>query len=99
MVSVWVLANFLLLLTFAAAAPTTSNSTAALEAQLKVLHDKHAASKVLSTTAAVVTTHNDLNDGQCKDIIVIFGRGTTEPGIPFQFLRPDLFLTLRRQRG
>lgn len=39
------------------------------------------ASKVSSASAAaVVTTRNELLDGRCAPIIVLFARGTTEPG-------------------
>lgn len=60
----------------------------ALEHSFKAVHDAHQARKEAlrrrgdsdEGIPGVVTTRNELNEGKCADIIVIFARGTTEPG-------------------
>lgn len=44
-----------------------------------------------SSLAAVVTTRNELLDGGCAPIIVLFARGTTEPGNVGDDVGPQFF--------
>jgi hypothetical protein len=72
---------FLLLLlpVFAAAAAVSPAIT--LENQFRAIHDAHHASKVQTLDSNVVMTRDELVSGKCAPIIIIFARGTTEPGI------------------
>jgi hypothetical protein len=63
----------------------------ALEHGFRAVHDAHqarkAAEKELQARGdrdgipGAITTRNELLGGGCKDIILIFARGTTEPGL------------------
>ena len=60
----------------------------ALEHSFKAVHDAHAANKAALRTMGdsdgipgAITTRNELLEGKCADIVVIFARGTTEPGM------------------
>lgn len=87
-----VFASLLLAPSFVHAAPvapttvTKSSPVDALENAFRNLR----ASKV-SSLAAVVTTRNDLLDGKCAPIIVLFARGTTEPGNVGDDVGPQFF--------
>jgi len=65
----------------------------ALEHGFRAVHDAHRARKAAAEEEELqargdrdgipgaITTRNELIEGRCKPIIVIFGRGTTEPGL------------------
>ncbi|KAK7997413.1 hypothetical protein PG990_009886 [Apiospora arundinis] len=57
------------------------------------------AEKALALLAGFNTVENDIENGQCGDIVVIFARGTTEPGNVGVLVGPPLFGALRKQLG
>lgn len=70
-------------------APTTVTKSSPVDALENAFRNLRA-SKV-SSLAAVVTTRNDLLDGKCAPIIVLFARGTTEPGNVGDDVGPQFF--------
>ncbi|KAL7274067.1 hypothetical protein RUND412_003051 [Rhizina undulata] len=74
----------------------SSNGTspaAFLEAAFRQIHESKNADTV-SARAEVITTRNELVDGGCNDVIVIFARGTTEPGNVGDDVGPSFFDSL-----
>ncbi|ORY61340.1 cutinase [Pseudomassariella vexata] len=53
----------------------------------------------LASLQHIRTVENDLVDGTCRDgdVVVIFARGTTEPGNVGQLVGPPLFRAIRKQ--
>lgn len=72
-----------------ASVPATTPKSSPVEA-LETAFRNLRASKV-SSLAAVVTTRNELIDGKCAPIIVLFARGTTEPGNVGDDVGPEFF--------
>ncbi|KAK8051711.1 carbohydrate esterase family 5 protein [Apiospora rasikravindrae] len=57
------------------------------------------AEKAFAMLAGFPTTENDILNGRCGDVVVVFARGTTEPGNVGAVLGPPLFQALRKQVG
>lgn len=76
------LASLLFAPILASAAAINTNSLPLIDKIEQAFRDVHNRHQSLRTSAAaVVTTRNELKQFQgCKDIILIFARGTTEPG-------------------
>ncbi|KAF8244336.1 cutinase-domain-containing protein [Wilcoxina mikolae CBS 423.85] len=98
----------LLLPVFAAAAPTLDLTPSpssieavtpaiALENQFRTIHDTHHAAK--KEQIMVVTTRNELVSGKCAPIIVIFARGTGEPGNVGDDVGPEFFKELEKLKS
>ncbi|KAI5805042.1 cutinase-domain-containing protein [Geopyxis carbonaria] len=77
----------------AADLPTTTITSTVPALALEEAFANLRASKVVAAdvAAAVVTTRSELKSGQCDDIIVIFARGTTEPGNVGDDVGPQFF--------
>lgn len=56
-------------------------------------------SEALALLARVDTTSNDLTDGQCGDVTLLFARGTTEPGNVGSLVGPEFFAALESAVG
>ncbi|KAK7956461.1 carbohydrate esterase family 5 protein [Apiospora aurea] len=57
------------------------------------------AEKAFAILAGFSTTENDVQNGRCGDVVVVFARGTTEPGNVGALVGPPLFQALRAQMG
>ena len=57
------------------------------------------AEKAFALLAGFNTVENDVETGVCGDIVVIFARGTTEPGNVGSLVGPPLFGALRKRMG
>lgn len=58
-----------------------------------------AADQVLANMEGFETTREDLNNGVCGDVLVIFARGTNEPGNVGGLVGPELFVALEDTLG
>lgn len=57
------------------------------------------ADQVLADVEGFETTREDLNNDVCGDLLVIFARGTNEPGIVGALVGPELFVALEDTLG
>lgn len=57
------------------------------------------AEKAFAIVAGYSTSENDLEEGRCGDVVVVFARGTTEPGNVGALVGPPLFNALRQSMG
>ncbi|KAK8042393.1 BccutA, partial [Apiospora phragmitis] len=57
------------------------------------------AEKAFALLSGFSTSENDVENGRCGDIVVVFARGTTEPGNVGVLVGPPLFRALRQQMG
>lgn len=57
------------------------------------------ADKAFATLAGYSTSENDLVQGRCGDVVVVFARGTTESGNVGALVGPPLFEALRQSMG
>ncbi|KAK8127875.1 carbohydrate esterase family 5 protein [Apiospora sp. TS-2023a] len=55
--------------------------------------------KAFALMAGYSTSEDDLEEGRCGDVVVIFARGTTEPGNVGALAGPPLFEALRQSMG
>lgn len=55
--------------------------------------------KAFAILAGYSTTESDLDEGRCGDVVVIFARGTTEPGNVGALAGPPLVDALRQSMG
>ncbi|KAK7958588.1 cutinase precursor [Apiospora saccharicola] len=55
--------------------------------------------KAFALMAGYSTSEDDLEEGRCGDVVVIFARGTTEPGNVGALAGPPLFDALRQSMG
>lgn len=58
-----------------------------------------AAEEALALAQGFKTTRQDLDDGKCSDLLVIFARGTYEPGNVGALVGPPLFKALEGALG
>lgn len=58
-----------------------------------------AADQVLADLEGFETTRKDLNDGVCGDVLVIFARGTDEPGNVGALVGPEFFVAIEDTLG
>ncbi|ROV88431.1 hypothetical protein VSDG_09251 [Cytospora chrysosperma] len=54
-----------------------------------------AADQVLADVEGFETTRDDLNNGVCGDVLVIFARGTSEPGNVGALVGPEFFVAIQ----
>lgn len=58
-----------------------------------------AADETLADLLGYATTYNDLKDGDCGDLLLIFARGTDEPGNVGALVGPEFILALEAAVG
>lgn len=58
-----------------------------------------AAEQALAIALGYDTTHNDLVDGQCGDVTLIFARGTDDPGNVGALVGPEFYAALQSALG
>lgn len=58
-----------------------------------------AADQALADLLSLTTTYNDLEDGDCGDVTLIFARGTDEPGNVGALVGPELYAALQTALG
>lgn len=59
----------------------------------------NAISEVIATLEGVQTTHNDVKDGDCGHVTLIFARGTGEPGNVGSLVGPEFYSALETAVG
>lgn len=57
------------------------------------------AGQTLASTVGYDTTRGDINAGECGDVVVVFSRGTFEPGDVGSLVGPELFDQLSTALG
>lgn len=58
-----------------------------------------AADEALAVALGYETTYNDLTDGQCGDVTLIFARGTDDPGNVGSLVGPEFYAALQTALG
>lgn len=58
-----------------------------------------AADEAFALVMGYDTTYNDLTDGQCGDVTLIFARGTDDPGNVGALVGPELYAALQSALG
>lgn len=58
-----------------------------------------AADQTLANLLGYMTTYDDLSDGQCGDVTLVFARGTDEPGNVGALVGPEFYAALQVASG
>lgn len=58
-----------------------------------------AADEALADLLSYTTTYNDLTNGDCGDVTLIFARGTNEPGNVGALVGPEFYAALKEALG